>query len=278
MIFPCGRPPKHRPPPISVDTLSMKDSLSSSTYSAGSSATFLSAIWSPVSDRSDWHLRETSGPTTLPGSLHSASSIDRSSSFSDTGSLTKSDRDHHLVDLQDHSRLKAAWDAMLAQRFLTPQLTTVLPFYLSSSFVDIRTHPPLQIPMLPNSRLHKKGNNHDALSGSPTLEEKFDPDALFDLRTSGRTSAESTGDNYSNRFTKISQRTVPSWSHMHLAKTVQTISGCKESIWDEYEKLYINDPRVPPVTRTSRPKHIRSLVIKPSVREDFERCWSNWEK
>jgi hypothetical protein len=68
------------------------------------------------------------------------------------------------------------------------------------------------------------------------------------------------------------------WAAMHLAKTVQTVKGCKESIWIEYEKLYSNDPSVPPVTRTARPDDVQSQASQPSAREAFEQDWSDWEK
>lgn len=53
---------------------------------------------------------------------------------------------------------------------------------------------------------------------------------------------------------------------------MQTVIGCKESIWTEYENINAND--LPPVIRAGRPTE----TLKPSLREEFERAWLNWEK
>jgi hypothetical protein len=55
------------------------------------------------------------------------------------------------VDVRDHTRLKAAWDAMIDKRFLAPQPLSILPLYLSSTFDNIRPHQHLQVPLPPHS-------------------------------------------------------------------------------------------------------------------------------
>jgi hypothetical protein len=208
-------------------------------------------------------------------------SFDVKASFLSLPSRDSRQRAHqdsgHVIHAQDHTRLKMAWDAMLSSRFLAPKLVTVLPFYLSSSFVDVRTHHSMQISLPPNSRSQKKNGTHQHVAdGSRSSRGWFDPDLLFDLKASSEGRSD---DKSSIRSTKtLSQRTVPSWSAMHLAKTVGTINGCKESIWIEYEKLYGNNPSLPPVTRTTRPNEVQSKASRPSSREAFEWDWSNWEK
>lgn len=64
---------------------------------------------------------------------------------------------------------------------------------------------------------------------------------------------------------------------MHLARTVEIINGCKEAIWEEYEKLYPPD-YMPAVTRTARPATAAVLSTKASARENFEEEWTRWEK
>jgi hypothetical protein len=63
---------------------------------------------------------------------------------------------------------------------------------------------------------------------------------------------------------------------MHLAKTVKTVTACKEALWIEYENLYPGD--LPPIARTARPKDVRSRPVKHSPREAFETDWSSWEQ
>jgi hypothetical protein len=175
---------------------------------------------------------------------------------------------------QDHTRLKTAWDAMLSSRFLAAQLVSVLPFYLSSFFVDVRTHPSIQIPLPPNSRSTGK-NSSDGVFNE-TGRGSIDLDIFSELKTSsGGTSAEARDDALWTQPKKSTKR-VPSCASMHLAKTVQTVIECKESIWVEYEKLYCSS--VPWATRSVNGKETQLLTFHPSAREDFERAWSNWKR
>lgn len=59
---------------------------------------------------------------------------------------------------------------------------------------------------------------------------------------------------------------------MHLARTVRTVKGCKEAIWEEYRKLFSGHL----VTNTTRPKAIIPQIA--SSREAFEAEWTSWEK
>ncbi|KIK63000.1 hypothetical protein GYMLUDRAFT_242078 [Collybiopsis luxurians FD-317 M1] len=173
---------------------------------------------------------------------------------------------------QDHSRLKAAWDAMLSHRFLAPQLITVLPFYLSSFFVDIKTHPTLMIPLPPNS----SSDSRIFCSTSASSSNTFDPEEQFELkRSAGRPS--DSDENSSRRDSSNETTKMSSWAPMHLARTVQTVSACKEAIWDEYAKLH--SPDLPPTTTQARLKEGQRAVIssRSAARESFDRAWGNWE-
>jgi hypothetical protein len=174
-------------------------------------------------------------------------------------------------DPQDHSRLRRAWEEMLDNSFLIPQLLSVLPFYLSSSFPCIRSHPPLQIP-LPDSSSDKQ----QLITQHSTSTVQLDPATLFELRA---LSAQPSSEVDYRATAECSQRGMSSWACMHLARTVRTIMGCKESIWSAYERLYGGDP-LPPVVRTAHQKLLSSWY-EPStnpLRDYFERDWINWEK
>jgi hypothetical protein len=63
---------------------------------------------------------------------------------------------------------------------------------------------------------------------------------------------------------------------MHLAKTVNTVSACKEAIWVEYKQLFPGD--LPPIIpNTARPNH-RYRPLKHSPREAFDTDWTAWEQ
>jgi len=173
-------------------------------------------------------------------------------------------------DPEDHSRLRRAWEEMLDNSFLISQLLSVLPFYLSSTFSSIQSHPVLQIP-LP----HSSSNRQQLTTQQSMSTIQLDPATLFELRAlSAQPSAEDC-----NATAGYSQRNMSSWACMHLARTVRTIVGCKESIWSAYERLYGGD-HLPPVVRTAQQKLLSSWY-EPStnpLRDYFERDWINWEK
>lgn len=176
---------------------------------------------------------------------------------------------------QDHSRLKAAWDAMLSRRFLAPQLITVLPFYLSSWFVDIKTHPILHIPLPRNS---SPDSRVFCPIGDASLPNAFSDDQFTLSRSTGSRQSDSDEKSLSSTSSKGSSKTLPSWAPMHLARTVQTVRACKEAIWEEYSKLYSSD--LPPTISQAQLKEGHRAVTSTTAnaRESFEKAWDNWEK
>lgn len=294
LIFPHSHVARQRPrpTPLTVD-LPISDSLPSSTLSTRTSVTTVSSNpWTySQDDLADFHLKKKSSlsplhespiSTTPPLSAHfspkSAISFKSHSSFTPPNnprpSLAPSlapppSVSPYQTHPQDHSRLKAAWDAMLSRRFLAPRLITVLPFYLSSCFPDVKSHSPLQVYLPPNSSKTSRG-----ISSRDT----FNPVQQFHLeRSTGRRSdsdeLSSSGDSHQS----LTRKKMFSWAPMHLAKSVQTVMACKEAIWEEYAKLY--SPDMPPTTITARPKDGRVILsTKSAAKESFDRAWSSWEK
>ncbi|KAL0065082.1 hypothetical protein AAF712_007918 [Marasmius tenuissimus] len=156
---------------------------------------------------------------------------------------------------------------MLSQRFLPSQLTTVLPFYLSSCFTDVQSHLPLNIPLPPNSPSSRVFRSRDS--------ELLDAERQFSLHPTGKRISNS--DEFSRNGVPGVRKHVQNLATMHLARTVQMITGCKEAIWVEYERMYA--PDLPPVT-TSRRKDGRYQFTnnKTIARESFDRAWTNWER
>ncbi|KAJ7650178.1 hypothetical protein FB45DRAFT_887172 [Roridomyces roridus] len=283
LIFPCApqRPARNYLAPLSLDfTRERKDSAPPSAYSARSSNTVQSDFWSiPETGEEPRVTKKTSLPTlpeTTTSSPSSSIPFDIGGHFeppltlrntayfpqdSDPEILTP---DHHP---QDHTRLKTAWDAMLARRFLAKSVITVLPFYLSSFFDNIQTHPSLQISLPPSS-----ATSH---GGSRSSDDSFDADTLFDLTPSSKRLSDVDVYSIKSKSTGSSHRTVPFWGRMHLAKTVSTVTACKEAIYQEYQRIFPSD--LPVVTKTARFKDNRILAYRTSPREAFEADWSSWE-
>ncbi|KAJ6609229.1 S-adenosyl-L-methionine-dependent methyltransferase [Mycena sp. CBHHK59/15] len=277
LIFPCS-PPRTRShlAPLNLDFSGRerKDSAPHSAWSSSqSSHTLLSDIWSIPDSPDVYRVQKKPSLPTLPESSSGALTI----SFDAIPPLSSRNTTFFPQDMeiittdahpQDHTRLKTAWDAMLSRRFLAASLVTVLPFYLSSFFENVQTHPSLQISLPPSSTTPDVGSrgSHDS----------FDADILFDLSsTVGERGRALSDADASSIKSGGSQRAIPFWGRMHLAKTVRTVTACKEALWAEYEQLYPGD--LPPITRTSRPKDARVRPFKHSPREAFETEWRNWE-
>ncbi|KAN0094995.1 hypothetical protein V8E55_003282 [Tylopilus felleus] len=182
------------------------------------------------------------------------------------------------LDPQDHSRLRHAWEEMLSDRFLTPNLITILPFHLRAWFNRIQTHLPLEVP-LPLSSSCKQSTQP-----TPGLPGLINPDTLFELRALSLTAApEPNNESTCSTIRKSSHTGVSLWASMHLARTVRTIMACKESIWQAYKKLYGHDSLIPSLVRSAPKNYLgknfdRVQSTMNPLRDYFERDWINWEK
>jgi hypothetical protein len=68
---------------------------------------------------------------------------------------------------------------------------------------------------------------------------------------------------------------MSSLASMHLARTVRTVIGCKENIWEAYKELFWEQLSDALVVRS--PKHKKNLDGSAG-RDEFEIAWSNWER
>ena len=167
---------------------------------------------------------------------------------------------------QAHSRLKLTWETLLLNRFLPTNLLSVLPFYLSTSFVKIQTHPQLNIPLPPTS-----GHALPLIKTDSTLppedicampaDVRITPDSMFHL---------SALSSPSDREWKVPKATTPSSNAMHLARSVNTIKRCKEAIWHEYAVLFAAN-KLPDLSYVSSD-------TAQSPKDIFELDWNNWLK
>ena len=183
---------------------------------------------------------------------------------------------------QDHTRLKIVWDAMLATRSLSPNIVSAIPYYLTtSSFIDTKILSPLVIPLPANSGTLpslRSCQSFRSLKGKGSERYLTDTPSLLDFTPS--ISARSvTGDGFSIRSSVSStyQPPAPAWGSMHLAKTVNTIRGCKEAMFTEYKKLYSSEALSLLLRTAPDEEEYLKHPHKYVVRKAFEVDWKNWE-
>jgi hypothetical protein len=265
-IFPCASrpsPPFLAPLRPSVSRLelpwALQDSLASPYLDSSST------LWSePRSLTSDDQTDVLSDKSTLSLKLVTPTNASPKSPVGPPPAyIEQTPEADYAPDPRDHAKLKTAWEAMLSSRFLATKPLAVLPFYLSSIFVDVQLNPPLRVLLPPNS--------------DTSLDQRQSADSVSSDRVSSH-SPEDFCSNLSDRPSlSLMESFASSCTTMHLARNVETVKGCKEAIWEEYEKLY-SAGSMPAVTRSSRPKSAAVLSAKPSARETFETEWSVWEK
>ena len=184
---------------------------------------------------------------------------------------------------QDHTRLKIVWEAMLATRSLSPNIVSAIPSHLaSSSFIDTKILSPLVIPLPANSGTLpslRSCQSFRSLKGKESERYLADTPSLLDFTPS--ISARSvTSDGFSMRSSVSStcQPPVPAWGTMHLAKTVNTIRGCKEAMFTEYKKLYSSEALSLLLRTAPDEEEYLKHPHKYLVRKAFEVDWRNWER
>lgn len=148
---------------------------------------------------------------------------------------------------------------MLNVRFINPQVLAVLPFYLQAAFEEVQSQPGIQFVLPPPSRVVCSPTSSD--SSSHLSMESSSSSTLVDSGsgTSSPTELHRLPDasNPSNTDTMNDMR-----ARMHLSRLVETVRGCKEAIWTEYEKLHLLERAIP----NSR-----------LDRDDFDMHFHNWE-
>ncbi|EMD34054.1 hypothetical protein CERSUDRAFT_117562 [Gelatoporia subvermispora B] len=220
--------------------------------------------------KSDPALPSSASKSSLSSSYSSSSSSNRPTlgllpfptTSTSAASTQRSVRDDfvELLDPRDHSRLYDAWEAMLHRRFLNEKLLSVLPFYLSSSFDDIQSHPTLRVLLPPNSRL-----DLDSEIGGTFHHMNFDLSALFlELQDHNGRQSESRTDGSSLRSAQSAGATTSALASLHLARTVQIVRGCKEKMWEVYQAVAASNPNDQPLSRSY-------------LYEQFNAEWTNWE-
>lgn len=220
-----------------------------------------------------------------PHDISPESSMHSPSIYSETRALVHRDdssshqaSDHDSItsklDPLNHSKLKEAWQSMLHSRFLAPRLTSVLPFYINSEFHDMITHPPLFI-ALPSAS--DRRTSFSKIAWDAGRESESDPDLRTDLQDPSFRSSRYTSDSDEpcgiTQVSAMNPRAV-----MHLARTVNIIEGCKDAIWEEYEKIAQEKrKKEPSFQHFDDSQDVNQLGLNP-IKQDFEEAWANWQK
>ena len=161
---------------------------------------------------------------------------------------------HEHKSARDHRRICESWKDMLNHHFIAPPVS-ILPFYLDSIFSSVVPQPPLQLNLPPNSSLSEKPRTlgrSDSSSGFSVLGNDKS------IKNQGSFS--------------ISYSLPESVARLQLARQVQTIIACKNTIWDRYEALYGKSSTL--VTISKKERNIKSNT----ARDEFEFHWDNWVK
>ncbi|TDL25799.1 S-adenosyl-L-methionine-dependent methyltransferase [Rickenella mellea] len=217
---------------------------------------------------------ETPSPPSPSGTITQASQIPEKlknsngsdsvrSTASSTPSLKRSGSAQLLSrepeNRRDHSALKDAFHRMLTRRFINPNVLSVLPFYLQTSFKDVQSHPHF-VAHLPPPSDGPGGTSNETASFRLTSDSGIDmdfthPEQMLDIAPRNALVASAF-----NVFNTPKKANIA--GRLSLARAMRLVIGCKEEMWVEYERLH-REKREKPNPRLDR--------------EEFEMHFQNWE-
>lgn len=163
---------------------------------------------------------------------------------------------HEHKSARDHRRIAESWKDMLNHHFIASPVS-ILPFYLNTIFTSVVPQPPLQLNLPPNS----------SSSATPLPIGSSDSSTKFDILNVDDSPKSHGG-------LSISYPLPESVARLQLARQLQTIIACKDSIWKRYEALYGRSSTVSDVTISKKERNIKSTT----ARDEFEFHWDNWVK
>lgn len=177
---------------------------------------------------------------------------------------------------QNHTRLKTAWEAMLTTRFLSPNLLSVIPFYLTSASFSVKVHSKVLVPLPPNSGVSPSLGSFQSMGSLRHRDRSGGTTVDFQPALTNR-SIKTDGFSMRTSLPSMSRPPPPPWGSMHLAKVTSIIKECREAIWSEYKKLYSEDA-VNILTRTAFDNEDYSTHPHENViYKAFEVDWNNWD-
>lgn len=182
-------------------------------------------------------------------------------------SIRKTD-DVLSLSQRDHSRLKEAFMQMLSSRFINPRVLTVLPFYLETTFQDVQLGPTFRFFLPPPSGIpqqHQQQQQPESES-APASDDETSVDScststLVDSLVSVSAGSIGRREDWGSFDYRVHSGSLTS-IRLAICKVIEVVRGCKEAIFEEYERLYRRERHVP---------------NKRMDRDDFEALLYNWE-
>lgn len=288
LIFPCPESPMNvnRTPHASPSLLGRSSrSYSRSTIGNNSNSTGTNSNNSGFSN-SGSHYSSTSHYSGSGSHSHSSEG-DTFEDFYDelfeSGSKSRSIDTLRQHDQRDHSKLKQAFYEMLSARFINPQVLTVLPFYLQTAFQEVEAIPHIRIFLPPPSgieslkceaasaeeRAAANASNNGSEHGNMGMGGGLDLGLGLGFGLTSGSISSSSGRiiEMSNHIAKHVESNLGTLqdqtrSRFALRRILETVRGCKEEMWKEYEKINRSE------RKTANPR---------ADREDFEIHFYNWE-
>jgi hypothetical protein len=175
---------------------------------------------------------------------------------------------------QNHIKLKAAWDNMLASRFISNKVLSILPFYLSTLFSGVEIFHLYTVPLPTNTPLeYGIWDDDDSLYSFPRPRNrpqqknhlpvvKVDPDNLINHPII-------------TDLPRLQAMDLQELAGMHLHYTVNFIKTCKEAIREQYQKLFPDDEGSQPNGRIQRIVGT-DVLFQGAKPEPFDVEWHDW--
>ncbi|KAF9451871.1 hypothetical protein P691DRAFT_806248 [Macrolepiota fuliginosa MF-IS2] len=217
----------------------------------------------------------------------------RLSSFRSTGTLTKvpseSPESHgrssadsmspDCIDIanhpQNHSKLKAAWDRMLARRFISGKVLSILPFYLSTIFSNLEIFHLYTVPLPTNTVLKYDiwDEEEDSLYSFPRPRRPLKHCPTVHINPDNLVNHPIVTD-----LPRLQAMDLYELAGMHLHYTVCFIKACKAAVQEEYQTLFPTDEGSRLSARVQRTvgSDLMAMLLPHCKTDPFEVEWNDW--
>lgn len=177
---------------------------------------------------------------------------------------------------QNHAKLKAAWDSMLARRFISTKVLSILPFYLSTLFTNLEVFHLYTVPLPTNTPLkYDIWDEDDSLYSfpRPRTHPPPKPSPVVKINPDNTINHPIVTD-----LPRLQAMDLYDLAGMHLHYTVTFIKSCKDAIREEYHRLFPVDEGAKPSARVQRTVGSDVLeVVFPNKKPDpFDVEWNDW--
>lgn len=262
------------PTPPRLEILTKFDTKSSGTSSTSSPDT---VYLTPVDEKSSQNKpksrrsRLTSFVASVTSKDHSPDSPERPRKHTREGSPPTSLFDYSIHP-QNHAKLKTAWDSMLASRFISNKVLSILPFYLSTLFSGVESFHLYTVPLPSSTPLeHEPWDDDDSLYSIPrNRNAPCKPHPVVPICPDYTINHPIV-----TELPRLQAMDLYELAGMHLHYVVGFIRACKATIKEEYQKLFPDEDIYNP--RVERAMNGDADLFYNAARPDpFEVEWNDW--